>query len=86
MWHIHAGEYYSSMKKNKITPFATTQVDMEIIILSEVSQTEKDKYHDVTYPWNIKKNCTNELVYEAEIKSQLQETNLRLPGQKGGEG
>ena len=28
---------------------------MEIIILSEVSQTEKDKYHDITYPWNIKK-------------------------------
>ena len=28
---------------------------MEIIILSEVSQIEKDKYHDITYPWNIKK-------------------------------
>ena len=33
-----------------------------------------------------KKNSTNELVYKAEIKSQLQETNLWLPGQKGGEG
>ena len=38
-------EYYSAMKKNKITPFAATWMDLEIITLSEVSQKEKDKYH-----------------------------------------
>ena len=38
-------EYYSAIKKNKIMPFAVTWVDIEIIILSEVSQKEKDKYH-----------------------------------------
>ena len=32
------------IKKNEIMPFAATWVDLEIIILSEVSQTEKDKY------------------------------------------
>ena len=32
-------------KKNEILPFAATQMDLEIIILSEVSQTEKHKYH-----------------------------------------
>ena len=37
-------DYYSAMKKNKIMPFATTWMDLEIVILSEVSQTEKDKY------------------------------------------
>ena len=36
-------------KKNEIMPFTTTWMDLEILILSEVSQTEKDKYHDVTY-------------------------------------
>ena len=38
-------EYYSAIKKNEIMPFAVIWVDMEIIILSEISQTEKYKYH-----------------------------------------
>ena len=36
--HIYTMEYYSAIKKNKIMPFAATQVDLEIIILSEVIQ------------------------------------------------
>ena len=37
-------------------PFAATRMDVEIIILSEVSQTEKDKYHiDTTYIWNLRR-------------------------------
>ena len=43
--HTHILEYYSAMKKNEIMPFTATWVDLEIIILSEVSQTEKDKYY-----------------------------------------
>jgi len=45
-------EYYSTIKKNK-TPFATTWMDLEIIILSEVSQEEKDKYHLVSLIFGI---------------------------------
>ena len=37
-------EYYSAMKKNEIVPFAATWIQLEGIMLSEVSQTEKDKY------------------------------------------
>ena len=37
-------EYYSAIKKNEIMPFAATGMDLEIVLLSEVSQTEKDKY------------------------------------------
>ena len=54
MWYIYKMEYYSAIKKNEIMPFAATQMDLEIIILSEVSQTEKDKYH-IAYMWNLKK-------------------------------
>ena len=43
-------------------PFAATWMDLEIIILSEVSQTEKDKYHNaITY--------TNELIYETDSQT-----------------
>ena len=45
-------EYYSTIKKNKM-PFATTWMDLEIIILSEVSQEEKDKYHSVSLIFGI---------------------------------
>ena len=48
MWYIYIMEYYSAIKKNKTMPFAATWVDLEIIILSEVSQTEKDKYHMIS--------------------------------------
>ena len=42
--YIYTMEYYSYIKKNEIMPFVATWMDLEIIILSEVSQTEKDKY------------------------------------------
>ena len=48
MRYIYTMEYYSARKKNEIMPFAATWMDLEIIILSEVSQKEKDKYHVIS--------------------------------------
>ena len=45
VWYLYTVEYYSAIKKNKIMPFAETWMELEMIILSEVSRTEKEKYH-----------------------------------------
>ena len=45
MCYIYTMEYYLAIEKNEIMPFAATRLDLEIIILSEISQKEKDKYH-----------------------------------------
>ena len=42
--YIYRMEYYSAIKKNEIMPSAATWIDLEGIMLSEISQTEKDKY------------------------------------------
>ena len=41
MWYIYTMEYYSAIKKNKIMTFAATWMDLEVVTLNEVSQTEE---------------------------------------------
>ena len=48
MWYIYTMEYYSGIKKNDIMPSAATWMEQETLILSEVSQKEKDKYHMIS--------------------------------------
>ena len=56
MWYVYIMEYYSAIKRNKIMPFAATRMDLEIIILSEVNQTDiVYQIYDITYMWNLKK-------------------------------
>ena len=82
--YIHNVILLSHKKENEIIPFAATWMDLEIIILSEVSQTEKDKYHMISLICGILKNDTNELVYKTQTDSQTWKTNLWLPEGKGG--
>ena len=53
MWYINAMEYYSAIKKNRIMSSVSIWMDLEIIILSEVNQTEKDKYHIISFVCEI---------------------------------
>ena len=63
MWHIYTMECYSAIERNKIELFAATWLDLEFVILSEVSQTEKTISYDITYMWNLR-NGTNEPIYK----------------------
>ena len=67
-------------------PFATTWMNLELAILSEVSQAEEDKYM-ISLIYGILKNHTNELVYKTQTDPQTSKSNLWLPkGKGGGEG
>ena len=61
MWYIYTMEYHSA---SEIVPFAATWMDLEIVILSEESKTEKDKYHMISLVCGILKKATNEVIYK----------------------
>ena len=50
---MYTMEYYSAINRNEIVPFAATRMDLEIVILSEASQTEKDKYYMISLTCGI---------------------------------
>ena len=56
--------------KGMIMSFEAAWMDLEVVILSEISQTEKEKYHNIPYIWNLKGNNTNELIFNTETDSQ----------------
>ena len=53
MWYIYPMEYYSVIKRKEIMVFAAMWVDLEIIMLSEVSETPMS--YAIAYSWNLKK-------------------------------
>ena len=64
--------------KNEIMPFATTWMDPEMIIPSELSQTETERYfYDMTSMWDPKYE-TNAFIYKTETDAQTEKINLWL--------
>ena len=53
VWYIYIMEYYSVIKRNEIILFAATWMALEINVVSETSQTEKDKYHKISLTCGI---------------------------------
>jgi len=84
--HTHTHEYYSAIKKNEILPFATTWMDSEGVMLSAMSDTERQILYDITYMWNLKIRQTSEYnkkETDSEIANKLVVTKW---GEGSGEG
>ena len=72
MWYIHTMEYYETMKKNKIMPFAATWMKLDTLILSEVIQKEKDKYHMISPISGIQEMAQIDLSIEKNILMDME--------------
>ena len=48
MWYIYTMEYYAEERKKELLPFATTWMELESIMLCEVSQAVRDEYHMIS--------------------------------------
>ena len=47
-WYVHTMEYYAPERKKELLPFGTAWMEQDIIMLSEISQSVKDKYHMIS--------------------------------------
>ena len=67
-------KYYSAIKMNKIMPFGATQIELDILILNEVSQKEKAKYNMISHIWNVIYG-TNEHFHRKETHGIVEQTS-----------
>ena len=66
-------EFYTAERKKELIPFTTAWMELESIMLSEISQTVRDKY-DLTFNWNIinrKKKRKQNITRDIEVKNNL---------------
>ena len=80
MLYIYIMEYYSAIKKNEIMPFAATWMDLEIIIVSEISQKEKDKHHVISLI------CGIENTIQMNLFTKQKQTHRHIYGYQRGKG
>ena len=73
-------EYYSAIKRNEIGSFAETQMDLEMVIQSEVSHKEKNKYQIILFICGIQENGTDELTGKAETDTDIATKHMNANG------
>ena len=66
-----------SHQQDEILPFATTWMELECIMLSKISQSEEDKYHDFTHIWNLR-NKTDEHMGRGRKERRKERNHKRL--------
>ena len=75
-------EYYSAIKRNEILAFLATWMDLEIIMLSEVSQTMRHQHQMLSLTCGIRKKSTDELLFRTDTDSQTL-NNVWFPKEPG---
>ena len=89
MWYIYTTEYYSVIRRKQILQLATSWMELEGTMLSEISQAAKDKYQMISLLWSIR---TKEKLKEqnssriTEPKKGLTDTKGKGTGEDGWEG
>ena len=63
-------EYYLAIKRNAFESVLMRWMNLEPIIQSEVSQKEKEKYHNLMHIYGILKNGSEEFIYRAAVEKQ----------------
>ena len=53
LWSMYTTEYYSAIRNDKYPPFASMWMELDGIMLSEISQSEKDKHYIISFIWVI---------------------------------
>ena len=79
-------EYYSTIKTDKIMPCAVTWMQLEILILSEVSQKEKDKYHTISLTYGIQSMAQMVLSLQQKQIKDMENRLVFARGEGGGRG
>ena len=72
LWYIYTMEYYTAERKKELLPLVTAWMELESIMLSEIHQGLKDKYH-FTYKWKLINKTKKQANYnrDIEIKNKL---------------
>ena len=53
LWSMYTMEYYSAIRNDRYPPFASMWMELQVIMLSEISQSDKDKHYMVSFIWGI---------------------------------
>ena len=89
LWYIYVLEFYAAERKKELLHFATAWMELESIMLSEISQVVKDKYHmisPISGTYSTKQTSKQNITKDIEIKNKLTLTRGEVGGDNGGKG
>ena len=89
LWYIYTMEYYTAEIKKELLPFATAWMELESIMLSEISQVVKDKYHmisPISGTSSTKQTSKQSIAKDLKIENRLTVTRGERGRDNGGKG